>query len=369
MRTAPPLPALALLAACAGGAPKTPVDSGPADPADSGPGADGGADGAVDDGPLPLCINEFMPGNEASLTLYGGAHPDWIELHNPTAAPVSLDGWTISPTEDGVGAHTFDARVAVPAGGFVLLQADGLVDEGPRHLPFALAQEGGSITLTAPDGRGLRVRYGDIEDDFAAARATDCCEGEGCFTFVFQGTPGYSNTGDGPPTEQPVPAASTWRYWDGGSLPAADWTSPTYDDREWPAGPAPLGFGDAHIATAVNGGPDGARHISTWLRHSFTLSDAAGVSEARLRVLYDDGVVVYLNGSEAARLNLPDGELAAGTLALSSIGGDAEITPTEVEIDPGLLVDGVNQLAIDLRQASPGSSDLGVAMEVEVVRR
>ena len=47
-------------------------------------------------GPLPLCINEFMPSNQASMWLEDGTAPDWIELHNPTADTIDLAGWTLS---------------------------------------------------------------------------------------------------------------------------------------------------------------------------------------------------------------------------------------------------------------------------------
>ena len=40
-------------------------------------------------------INEVSPSNSIVLDEDGDAR-DWIELHNPTSNPISLDGWSIS---------------------------------------------------------------------------------------------------------------------------------------------------------------------------------------------------------------------------------------------------------------------------------
>ncbi len=44
---------------------------------------------------------------------------EWFEVHNPTASPVDLAGWTIS--DDAFDAHTIEGPLIVPAGGYAVL--------------------------------------------------------------------------------------------------------------------------------------------------------------------------------------------------------------------------------------------------------
>jgi len=182
-------PLLLLLAACG------PTRS--AEPLDTAPPAVGQA--PIDTGepippdtPLGVCINELMPSNQAALHVADGETPDWLELHNPTAREVSLEGWVLTDTPGGPldGAHRLDHDIA--AGGFLLLFADG--QDGGAHLPFRLNADGGALGLYTPDGRGQVVTFGQVEGDYAIARQTDCCDGPDCLRFQFRGTPGYSNS-------------------------------------------------------------------------------------------------------------------------------------------------------------------------------
>ncbi len=54
-------------------------------------------------------------------------------------------------------------------------------------------------------------------------------------------------------------------------------------------------------------------------------------------VLVDDGAVIYLNGAEIGRLNMPAGTLGISTLAAGAIDGDDEGGYTELDLDPAEL--------------------------------
>jgi hypothetical protein len=151
-------------------------------------GDEGGGTGA----PLEICINEVMPDNETTLADETGAYPDWIELANPGASEVSLDGWWLGDGEKNL--VQLEDGLAIAAGGFLVLFADGGGAEGPLHLDFGLEANGGEVALFTPDGRGSLVQYGWTADDFAIARSSDCCAGSGCsFEHPWRGTPGESN--------------------------------------------------------------------------------------------------------------------------------------------------------------------------------
>ena len=102
-----------------------------------------------------------------------------------------------------------------------------------------------------------------------------------------------------------IPLGATWKYLDDGSDQGTAWRSPAFNDSAWNSGPAELGYGDGDEQTVINGGPAGDRLITTYFRKTFNVADPAGFSFLKLRLMRDDGAVVYLNGTEIRRGNLP----------------------------------------------------------------
>lgn len=122
-----------------------------------------------------LRINEWMADNGSILDPADNDEEDWIELYNPTASPVSLQSWQIA---DGAETYTIPAGYTVPAGGFLLIWADGEPEQntgaGNLHVPFGLRAAGESITLRAPDGVTVdTVFFGEQTADASEGRYTD----------------------------------------------------------------------------------------------------------------------------------------------------------------------------------------------------
>jgi len=156
-----------------------------------------------------------------------------------------------------------------------------------------------------------------------------------------------------------VPLGSTWRFLDDGSNQGSAWTGISFDDSGWAAGPAELGYGDGGEATVVSFGGDSAnKHITTYFRHSFDLADPAALGALQLEVQRDDGVVIYLNGTEIFRDNLPAGPIGYKTLASVAVGGTSETTLLQAVVDPALLVEGTNTISAEIHQANATSSDI-----------
>jgi hypothetical protein len=156
-----------------------------------------------------------------------------------------------------------------------------------------------------------------------------------------------------------VPKGSNWRYLDTGVDPGTSWRSPGFDDSAWKSGKGILGYGDANQATALGfGSKASAKYITTLFRLKFNVADPAAVTALLCQVLRDDGMVVWLNGVQAARDNLPEGEVTFSTLASNAIGGTDETTYFDFRLDPALLRAGENTLAVEVHQNSGSSSDL-----------
>ena len=152
-------------------------------------------------------------------------------------------------------------------------------------------------------------------------------------------------------------ASATWAYSDLGDVVGADWATPGYDDVGWATGVGEFGYGDGDETTVVAYGPSaGSKYRTTYFRTAFTATALPTALELQLRV--DDGAVVYINGVEAARFNLPDGPVSFGTAAPAAIYGSAERQDRSFAIDPSLVVVGANVIAVEVHQNTLGSSDL-----------
>ncbi len=156
-----------------------------------------------------------------------------------------------------------------------------------------------------------------------------------------------------------VTPGATWKYLDDGSNQGMLWQSLAFDDSGWLEGPAELGYGDGDEATVVSfGGNPSNKHVTTYFRHLFNIPDVSIFSNLLLRIIRDDGAVVYLNGTEVFRTNMPAGGIAYTTLASSVVGGVDEMFFNETSIDPSLLVNGDNVIAVEIHQFNISSSDI-----------
>ncbi|MBI3869316.1 MAG: hypothetical protein HY299_12410 [Verrucomicrobia bacterium] len=148
-----------------------------------------------------------------------------------------------------------------------------------------------------------------------------------------------------------------WSYWDRGAEPDSEWSSLGYDDTSWPVGYAELGYGDGDEATEVSyGGDPNHKHITTYFRHWFSVADPTLYTHLILRLKSDDGAVVYLNGAEIFRDNLPTGLIGPLTPAQSPSSDD--MTYLTASVPSQTLRAGENLLAVEIHQHSELSPDM-----------
>ncbi len=100
--------------------------------------------------PLPVVINEFLAANATSNTDEAGDYDDWVELYNPGATPLVLDGFYLTDHLDEPAKWAFPPGTAIPAGGYLLVWCDGDMGQGPLHTPFKLDKEGEEVALFDP---------------------------------------------------------------------------------------------------------------------------------------------------------------------------------------------------------------------------
>lgn len=163
----------------------------------------------------------------------------------------------------------------------------------------------------------------------------------------------------------------TWRYRDTGENLGTAWTGLDYDDSAWGSGASQLGYGDGDEKTIVSFGPDGKKkYITTYFRKSFVIPPGTGeASDLILNLLRDDGAVVYLNGVEVHRSNLPVGPIDYRTLARTNVEGVIENTYYAANLPPNSLLLGTNIIAVEVHQVNETNSDLSFNLALFATNR
>lgn len=157
------------------------------------------------------------------------------------------------------------------------------------------------------------------------------------------------------------PSSQFWKYYDKGSLDGTDWHSVDYNDSGWSAGAAPLGFyvgGSRYHQTTISYGNNANNKYPTYyFRTSVTLDEEPMSNDSYvLSYTVDDGMIVYVNGIEAFRYNMPAGNVTYGTYATSNAVNNPD-TGTAY-LDAALFKQGDNVIAVEVHNNAANSSDI-----------
>lgn len=168
--------------------------------------------------------------------------------------------------------------------------------------------------------------------------------------------------------ETVMPRGSIWKYLDDGSNQGTAWRDPDFDDSAWEEGEAELGYGDGtRESTVVSFGPNSdSKYVTTYFRRDFEIESTEGFEGARILLRRDDGAIVYLNGEEVARQNMPGGEVAYDQFATSVVAAANESTYFEIDIPRSQLRVGENTFAVEIHQVNASSSDISFDLELEL---
>ena len=168
--------------------------------------------------------------------------------------------------------------------------------------------------------------------------------------------------GTGTPSNCLIKTNDTWKYYDQGAAPS-NWNASGFNDNSWALGKAPLGYNMTGVTTTVSYGSDASnKNPTTYFRKKVSLSSTPSSNDIfRLNYQLDDGFVVYVNGTEAGRVNM------SGNVSYNSYASAyAEKTPLEgtLELSPSLFKMGNNVIAVEVHNNQAASSDLFWAAEL-----
>ncbi len=311
--------------------------------------------GAPNDPAVPLVqvvLNEFMAQNTTTLAdPADGDFDDWIELHNPAASPVDLSGYFLSDNLDNRTQSILPPGTVIPAGGFLLVWADGEPGQndppnGRFHTSFSLSRTGEQIGLFAPDGSTVdSLTFETQTTDVSQGRFPDGPDGD--WLPMSSPTPGQPNTvpgGNTPPRftiipPQSIPESSRWsirlqatdpdpgqtiRFHLGSDAPVGVELDPITGDLAWTPdesqGPGTFRF---TVRATDSGTPN--RTGSMLLTVQVAESNQAPVLDPLPSLTIDEGSLLTL------ALTATDADLPPQTLTFS-LGTNA---PTGMTVDPG----------------------------------
>ena len=174
-------------------------------------------------------------------------------------------------------------------------------------------------------------------------------------------------------TEIMIPMGDVWRYLDDGSNQGTAWRTVGFNDGSWKSGPAELGYGDGDEATRVedNATPGYVageiRFATTYFRKTFNVTNASGITGLSVSLEYDDAAAVYINGVEVQRVG--GAPLLPANPAFDYFSGGAiEDTIVTFQVNPTVLVNGPNTIAVEIHQASNTSSDISFNLSLSANR-
>ncbi len=176
------------------------------------------------------------------------------------------------------------------------------------------------------------------------------------------GMPGASHT------NRVLEITNSWRYEVSATNLGTAWRETGYADGAWPAGGGLLYVESSALpapkTTALPLTPRSLPrtcYFRTWFTNGMTNAHSVSLSASPV---VDDGIVLYLNGTEVLRDRIAAGEVTYDTFA-SNVGDAAYRGP--FTLDTATLVVGTNLLAAEVHQSSVTSSDIVMGLTLDMV--
>lgn len=317
-----------------------------------------------------VVVHEFNPKPEDTHEL-----EEFIELHNPGDEPLDLTGWSLS---DAV-TFPFPNGTILPAGGYVVVAMDPVALQA-RFGVMALGPWSGKLNST---GEKIVVKNaaGVTQDsvDYKFGFPWPCkMDGEGSSAELIHPSldndKGSSWRSSGTAVSDVAPAtyipvsANGWKYLKATAEPSPDpstWRTAAFDDSGWDGSQAPFGYGDPEISTPFTDMTGSGGYAGAYFRKTFNLAAGSIPQTLLLRLNVDDGCVVWINGMEVKRRNVPAGQLAYNSFSSSNVEQAWE--DVTIENAGAFLVAGTNVVAVHAVNSSLNSGDFFFNLELKNV--
>ena len=284
-------------------------------------------------------LSEFVALNRTSLQDEDGQFSDWLEIQNRGDSPAALGGYYLSNDSANLTAWQMPPRSLAPGESLVVFASAKDRKTETLHTNFTLDETGGFLALVRPNGTTIVTQFSDYPA-LGEDQAYGSYRPSGQFEFI---------TGDDVRALVPQDA-QLGGSWTGGSEP--------FDDSAaagWLHGAGPVGYdrtnGKLNIALDLEMAMYG-KNGSAYLRYPFRVDQPEDLQTLSLKLNFDDGYVLYLNGHEIARRNAPTVPTYNSTAPneLGVIRSELDLTRFREYLRPGqnmLAIQGLNWRADD----------------------
>ena len=156
-----------------------------------------------------------------------------------------------------------------------------------------------------------------------------------------------------------ISTGDVWQYYDETEVATDNWEKSDNHTKNWKKGISPLGYGDSAAKTVLKSGNNPKeKDVAKFFKKEFRLDNPYQYLSYSLNVLRDDGAVVYLNGREIMRSNMPVGKITSSTLANSLVvTKEAENYFHKKLLLPDDFKAGINILSVSIHKARRSSID------------
>jgi hypothetical protein len=159
-----------------------------------------------------------------------------------------------------------------------------------------------------------------------------------------------------------IKPGDVWRYQDRGVDEGTAWRQPAFVDSEWSMGAGQFGYGQGDEQTVVSYGIDDfEKNTTSYFRKQFSRPATFPYTNLALRVCFNDGIAVYLNGSEVLRRNLePEAPYQRAANGPNTVWQNYWLS---VPIDSKLVTAGLNTIAVEVHRFLPYDSTLSFDLQ------
>jgi hypothetical protein len=316
---------------------------------------------------------------------------EYVELVNQMGIKTDISGWRI----DGIG-YTFPANTIVNPGAYIVVaKTPGAGQFGP--FPGSIQNSGQRLQLINHSDRLMdEIDFGDDApwpagadgSGFTLAKRlplTDSGRHANWTVSVQQnGTPGtvnFPDAGAPPPvtTVNLFNLNNTWRFNQNGPAYDATWAQTAHavggsGSEQWQSGAGAIAYetsATVDIATTLRFPGLNSPYVMTYYfetEFSVTAGQLANLAALKIRHALDDGAVIYINGHEATRINMPGGVINSATTASANVEAGIALS-AYVPLPATALVPGTNRLSVEVHQFAAGNSDVvwGAQLDMDVL--
>ncbi|GHC47207.1 lamin tail domain-containing protein [Roseibacillus persicicus] len=164
-----------------------------------------------------------------------------------------------------------------------------------------------------------------------------------------------------------VATGDIWSYLDDGSDQGTAWREEGFNAASWSSGPSQLGYGDGDEATVVGsvdtdpGTGGNQKNATTYFRKSgISIPNPLAFENFTLNYIFDDGVVIYVNGQEVVRQNVAANaghdDFSSATSSDNQFGS--------ITLSSSLFSAGSNTIAAEIHNRSATSTDISFDLQL-----